>query len=330
MASLTATGFCRAYLSAMIWFMPHVLPASRDRWHARGYGEPLRLLLRYSGTRQRARRVSRMAQPRRCLTAREPSLGDVVALVDVRTGSRTEITPGRRGLLRIGAHVPPEPTTSGDLTSLRLLLLADLVARTAEVQGVQSAVAVVFARTVPQQLTEFERAATWLGIHPPATRITLPQSEQSPGGPLDVHVTTGAADFGAAGIVLRCGALGVDADAVRADDNMLALRLALLCVPHAQDAKLAGTDLASAIDKLANSRELVARWAESPSRPMPDRIAGALRAAFDDLDTKLAIRLLRDVVDDPGIAPGAKFEAFAFADRILGLELAREIGRFAS
>jgi cysteinyl-tRNA synthetase len=51
-------------------------------------------------------------------------------------------------------------------------------------------------------------------------------------------------------------------------------------------------------------------------------------AAFDDdLDTPAAIRVLRALEKDGDIPPGSKFETFAHADRLLGLDLARDIGR---
>jgi len=51
-------------------------------------------------------------------------------------------------------------------------------------------------------------------------------------------------------------------------------------------------------------------------------------AAFDnDLDTPAALRVLRALEKDGEIPPGAKFETFAHADHLLGLDLARDIGR---
>ena len=57
------------------------------------------------------------------------------------------------------------------------------------------------------------------------------------------------------------------------------------------------------------------------------RIAETARAAFDDLDTVSALALLRRLESDASLPAGARFETFAFADRILGLDLARDIGR---
>jgi hypothetical protein len=50
-------------------------------------------------------------------------------------------------------------------------------------------------------------------------------------------------------------------------------------------------------------------------------------ALADDLDTPAALRALDDLAGDPGIPDGVKFETFAAADRVLGLDLARDIGK---
>jgi hypothetical protein len=72
----------------------------------------------------------------------------------------------------------------------------------------------------------------------------------------------------------------------------------------------------------------VAEWADGPSMPIPPEAAREIRIAFDDdLDTVAALAALHKVETGHGMHTGAKFETFAFADRILGLELVREIGR---
>jgi hypothetical protein len=40
-----------------------------------------------------------------------------------------------------------------------------------------------------------------------------------------------------------------------------------------------------------------------------------------------ALALLRGLAPDASVPAGAKFETFVYADRILGLDLAREVGR---
>jgi hypothetical protein len=80
--------------------------------------------------------------------------------------------------------------------------------------------------------------------------------------------------------------------------------------------------------ELARWRELVAGWARSPSGAMSRRYADAITAAFaDGLDTPAALGELAALADDPAVPDGVKFETFAAADRLVGLDLARDVGR---
>jgi hypothetical protein len=85
--------------------------------------------------------------------------------------------------------------------------------------------------------------------------------------------------------------------------------------------------LADAAELTGRWRRRVAGWASQPSRPIPAQAATTIRDAFDDdLDTVAALDLLHSLVSRPDIPAGAKFETFLFVDRVLGLELPREIG----
>ncbi|MGH3166416.1 MAG: cysteine--tRNA ligase, partial [Trebonia sp.] len=54
----------------------------------------------------------------------------------------------------------------------------------------------------------------------------------------------------------------------------------------------------------------------------------AVVAAFSDgLDAKSALRVLADLDADGSVPDGVKFETFAAADRMFGLDLARDIGK---
>ena len=78
-------------------------------------------------------------------------------------------------------------------------------------------------------------------------------------------------------------------------------------------------------------RERVAEWANSPSKPMCAQFTADIADAFDDdLDTPAALRALRGLEKDAEIPPGSKFETFAHADALLGLDLARDVGRQAA
>lgn len=94
--------------------------------------------------------------------------------------------------------------------------------------------------------------------------------------------------------------------------------------------RLDAAALGEAGDTLGRWRRTVADWARLPSRPVPEALRVRLRAAWeDDLDVPQVLRVLREVEDDPDLPPGARFETYAYADRLLGLELTREIGTHA-
>jgi hypothetical protein len=87
-------------------------------------------------------------------------------------------------------------------------------------------------------------------------------------------------------------------------------------------------DLVAADALLKHWRELVRHWALSPSRPMcAEHVADFLGALDADLDIPAALRSLAGLAGDQEIPDGAKFEAFAYLDRFLGLDLARDVGR---
>jgi cysteinyl-tRNA synthetase len=108
----------------------------------------------------------------------------------------------------------------------------------------------------------------------------------------------------------------------------LALRLAFLEHRYRQQMNLTWDTLSAADRTLRRWRELVAEWACSPSKPMCAQVTAQIAEAFDDdLDTPAALRALRRLEQDPQTPPGSKFESFAHADQLLGLDLARDVGR---
>jgi hypothetical protein len=255
-------------------------------------------------------------------------------VLDDRPGSHAAVSVARPGPLRVYVHVRAS-ADAADLTGLRVLLTADLLVRAAELGGLQ--VLAMWAFTgEPAGQAEVERAAAALGVHPPA----LPAAEPVrawPGGPADVHV----ADDGAPGQNDRSGILVRAADARLAQDvrpgdatggtpgghDPLAVRLALMSLPRHQPAELTAGQLADAARTLGEWRRRVARWAQSPSGAIPAPIAAAVRTAFGNLDTAAVLALLRGLAADETVTPGPRFEAFVYADRVLGLDLPRDIGR---
>ena len=118
------------------------------------------------------------------------------------------------------------------------------------------------------------------------------------------------------------------ADVTERGHDPLALRLAFLSSRYRQQANLSWDALAAADATLTRWRERVADWAEAPSRALDAGAREAVLAAFDDdLDTPRALQVLRRLEKDPDVPAGAKFETFAWADQLLGLDLARLVGR---
>jgi hypothetical protein len=262
----------------------------------------------------------------------------VLRLLDARTGSYAEVRPTRPGLLRVRADVPGAAAGS-DITWLRVLLVADLLARAAELRNLQVFTVLVADGELPGQPSAWERAVGALGIHPAAGHAGSGGASASLDGPADVRL----ADYGIwpgddrSGLAVRVGAAHIHGTGDHAKSgvdlltgsaqNPLAVRFALMSFPAHQPADLTSRVLASAHQTVGDWRRRVARWAEQPSRPIPTRLAEMARTAFDDLDTAAAIALLRGLADDESVPDGAKFETFLYVDRVLGLDLPSEIGK---
>jgi len=269
---------------------------------------------------------------------RGPYAGSVLRLPDARSGRYVEVRSGRPRLLRVSAHLGEEGGEP-DWTGVRVLLVADLLARAAELRGMQVLTAVLLPGEPPEEQGYTERAAGSLGVHPPASRAGPAKASAVLGGPADVHIAgLGGAEDQQRGLLTLAGPVRVRTTgsgeggsrttaAMPAAGDPLAVRLAL--ISHRQDHAIDLDDgmLARANEMTARWRDQVADWAESPSSPMPPRIRSALDAAFGDLDTHAVLQLLTGLAQDAGVPDGARFETFAFADRVLGLDLARQVGR---
>jgi cysteinyl-tRNA synthetase len=117
-------------------------------------------------------------------------------------------------------------------------------------------------------------------------------------------------------------------DVVDRGFDPLALRLAFLSSRYRQQANLSWDSIAAADALLARWRRAVAAWAEQPSQALAGSYRDEVLEAFDDdLDTPRALQVLRRLEKDASVADGAKFETFAWADRLLGLDLARQVGQ---
>ncbi|HEU0129891.1 MAG TPA: cysteine--tRNA ligase [Mycobacteriales bacterium] len=110
----------------------------------------------------------------------------------------------------------------------------------------------------------------------------------------------------------------------------LALRLSFLGSRYRTQINLTWDEIAAADKTLARWRSRVREWAESPSKPMCAEYVERFRDALaDDLDTPAALQVVREAERDPEMPDGSKFELFAWFDNVLGLDLARDVGKAA-
>ncbi len=117
-------------------------------------------------------------------------------------------------------------------------------------------------------------------------------------------------------------------DVIERGYDPLALRLAFLTSRYRQQANLSWDAIAASAKTLDRWRAAVAGWAEQPSVAMPANLAAEFSEAIDDdLDTPRALQVLRRVEKDASVPDGAKFELFAWADAVLGVDLARLVGQ---
>lgn len=224
-----------------------------------------------------------------------------------------ELDPGRRVPLRVLAHTG----VAGGTTALRVLLLADVLARTAETWGGQ-----VLVASVGPADPALDGAAAALAIRPCAGRgDDVREAEEALAGRARVHVAPAGTDTG--GPRLDVGP--VHPDEVTATGP--ALRLALLRLDRRAPAELTPGVLEAADTGLRRWRGDVARWAESPSKPMCAEYVERLQAALAaDLDTASYLAALDRLEADAALPDGSRFETFAQADRVLALELTAEVG----
>jgi hypothetical protein len=256
----------------------------------------------------------------------------------------TDVRPGHRGEFRVlvAAH-------RTGLGQVRAYLAADILRRLSE----RSRLAPTVIDLAPEREDDLRAVCAELNIHPPRQTLTAPVTADQLTGLFTDGIREPVFDVGvrvepAEPAVERLAAYwigvagtgdGTQGETERAlrerlevAEEPLAVRMRLMRHGYGEAAghgeNLDGADLDGEMKTLTRWRELVARWARSPSGPMSRRYAGAITAAFaGDLDTAAALREMDALAADPGEPDGVKFETFAAADMLLGLDLARDIGR---
>jgi cysteinyl-tRNA synthetase len=289
----------------------------------------------------------------------------VLRLYDTRTRQTEVITPARRGELRVYA-CGPAVSRRAHAGDLRSALLPDLIRRSAERSRLSVVVCQVIADAGPplelarRNEDAFLADCSALNIRPPdhSPRASEPAGLHYLGDVIDIRTGDIAACFPHhedehaqpdpvtghevvrhwvhGGQLLFDGRemAGAGAGVLLLSDitdrglDPLALRLALLEHRYRQRMDLTWDILRAADANLRRWRDRVADWAWSPSKPMCAQYVSDIVTAFDDdLDSPAALRSLRALEADEQIPPGSAFETFAHVDRLLGLDLARDVGR---
>lgn len=265
-------------------------------------------------------------------------------LYDARLGEVADVRPARRGLLRVHA-LDADSDSPAHLGDLRIWLLSDLIRRNAERHGWT----VIVGKDATGAGGPDASDLAALSIAPPDLQSTAP-SAPGRGDVIDVGVGEArrlAGEHGAAAeagqdsasghggvrhlVLVAAVQLGTNvvlADVTARGLDPLAIRRAFLEHRYAEPLNLTWDMLVAADSEVRRWRELVARWANEPSKPIcADYWSRFTEALDDDLDTATALAVLRELSADSEIPAGSKFESFAAADRVLALDLVSLIGR---
>lgn len=240
----------------------------------------------------------------------------MLRILDARTGELIDAARAPRGLVRVHARVD-----RFDATGLRVLTCADVLVRALEV-GSNPVWATLTSAEDPGEADRLRTTAAALGIRP------FEEHHAAGTGPEATRtVEVLAADGTGTGAVrFEVAPVGTGGDPVPSPEDPTVLRLALLARHRGQAIQLDAAALADAGSTLKRWRAAVAGWATRPSKPVPDDVRRRLRTAWeDDLDIPAVLDVLR-WMETSDVAEGARFESYAYADRLLGLELTREIG----
>lgn len=223
-------------------------------------------------------------------------------LFDPATGEVREVTPAIGRVLRIAAE-----------DGVRVAVIADVLRRLSERARWQTSVLGASSLS--------DRQLLYLNVHP--------FHDPGPDGGAELAVRSRGSSATEARAV-EVGVFSGDVDPLAPPDGAdpLAVRLALLEAPYREDVDLDPAIVAAAAVRLHGWRGLVASWAEQPSAAMPaDAVAVVAGHLQDDLNSPAALDALDALAADSSVAPGARFEAFAHLDRLLGLDLAADVGK---
>jgi hypothetical protein len=248
----------------------------------------------------------------------------MLTLRDPLAGTRLPIAVAPGEVLAVAVVMPAR---SDPLTGMRVLITADLVCRVLEdIHSAQALLAVISEdRAVVQELLAGD-----LMVRPAAVvAATVPEAHADLGTALDLLVTAAGGDEqSCASLAVTMPVGPVTATTAWADVDPVTLRFAMLCTDYAVPLELSNAVVQRCEAALGRWRQRLDEWSRHPSHPITaEWRSGAVAAVDDDLDVARLTAMMVELEDAKGVEPGAKFEAFAFVDRVLAVDLTRELGR---
>lgn len=162
-----------------------------------------------------------------------------------------------------------------------------------------------------------------IGVY--ATRVA---AEAQLGTPLSLIVTAAEAQYQPPLVAPVVAVAPVRASGRCPQPDSATARFALAGVDYAQPLEVTGSVLDHCHAILDRWRDRMHRWSRQPSRPIRPAWRSAVIAALDDdLDVARVVAMMGELEDTEDVEPGTKFEAFSYLDRVLAVDLARDLGR---
>jgi hypothetical protein len=244
---------------------------------------------------------------------------------DASSGAKKPILATGGDMVGVGFVLPP---TGGPFTCARVLVVGDLLRRVIEdIHSAQVLAAIITNRhsaVEPVGRSDFmvrpvvgvfgseAEAVARLG-RPLDLIIRVAESVETPPRPTAVNVSPVHS-------VVPYPGSGPDTT-----------RFALASVNHTCQLNMTDSLLERSRTLLHRWRDRLAEWSRYPSRAIPSAWRSAVVAAFDDgLDVTRVTELMSALEDADDVEPGAKFEAFNYVDRVLAVDLVRDLGRLPS
>lgn len=246
----------------------------------------------------------------------------MLRVCDPISGAITSLGAFAGNTVRVGFVLASD---ADELSCTRVLVIGDLVCRVLEdLHSVQVLTAVIAEdRTKVDQLLR-----SGLMIRPMCDVFCDQRgAETYLGRPLDLFVAVGSTDNQT---VLRGPTLAVAPVRCAAQHwpaEPTTLRFALAKVPYTWPLDVTDSLLERSERVMESWRDHVVQWSRHPSRPIPSTWRAAVIAALDDdLDVARLVAMMHELDRTGMVEPGAKFEAFAYLDRVLAVDLMRNLG----